>query len=341
MNICFIMYPWEAVDPEYDSTLRLIHESALRKHTVGILYANGLTIRESVTMGFCHMLQQGERVSSNTVTFYKRATFKEQMLPLSGFDIIFVRTNPPLESIMLNFLDSVKDDTFIINDINGLRKANNKLYPAAFDNNGHRITPITHVSKNKQYLKRIVQESSSDKMILKPLEGHGGSGVIVLEREAMQNVNSLLDFYIGDKNTHYVILQEYVHGAQEGDTRVLMLNGEPIGAMKRTPNMDDIRSNVHAGGSVTKHTLTREEKWLCKQIGPKLVADGLYFVGVDIINGKLIELNVCSPGGISRINRLNRVKLQQKVLDFAESVVKLKDAAIARKQLYRKKIEDA
>ncbi|MFP4058862.1 MAG: glutathione synthase [Bacteroidota bacterium] len=342
MNICFLMYPWEKIDPETDSTLRLIHEAVCRNHKVGIIYPNNLTIRKSLTYGFVKVIVKKDKIHSGSVAFYKGVTFKEQLLPMSGFDVIFMRDNPPIDNIALNFLDSVRDDTFLINDIDGLRKANNKLYPAAFYDPDNEIIPVTHVSKNKEYLKKIVQQSRTNKMILKPLNGYGGSGVIVIEKNAMQNVNSLLDFYIdGKEGSNYVILQEYVEGAEEGDVRVLMLNGEPIGAMKRIPANDDIRSNVHAGGSVIKHTLTREEKLICKKIAPKLVADGLYLVGLDIISGKLIEVNVCSPGGISRINKLNRVKLQKKVIDFAESVVREKEASIQRKSEFRKTIENA
>ncbi|MDW7690513.1 glutathione synthase [Flammeovirgaceae bacterium SG7u.111] len=343
MNICFLMYPWDRVAPETDTTLRMIHEAASRRHKVAILMPKNLTIRESMTFGFCRMLKREEKVPQNIMSFYKKAEFKEQLVPMSGFDVIFVRTNPPLDPVMLNFLDSVKDDTFIVNDIDGLRKANNKLYSAAFEDPENKIIPITHVSKNKDYLKKVIKESDSEKMILKPLEGYGGSGVIVIEKTAMQSVTSLLDFYITGKRgeDHYVILQEYLEGAKDGDVRVLMLNGEAIGAMKRVPSSDDVRANVHAGGTAHKHVLTKEEKALCKKIGPKLVADGLYFVGLDLIGGKLIEINVCSPGGITRINAFNRVKLQQKVLDFVENVVSNKEKAIARKHAFRKKIEDA
>jgi len=342
MNIGFLMYPWERVEAETDSTLRLIHESFKRDHRVAIIYPNNLTIRDCVTSAFCKIIEPQDKVQPTPDKFYKKVVFREQMLPLSGFDAIFVRTNPPLDPIMLNFLDSVKYDTFIINDIDGLRKANNKLYTAAFYDPNNEIIPVTHVSKNKQYLKRTIMDSESSRMILKPLDGFGGSGVIVLEREAMQSISSLLDFYINGKGRdNYVIVQEFVEGAEEGDVRVLMLNGEPIGAMKRVPAKDDVRSNVHAGGSAIKHTLTKTEKALCKRIGPQLVADGLYFVGLDLIGGKLIEVNVCSPGGITRINRFNRTKLQQKVLDFVENVVSNREAAIQRKREFRKTVEDA
>ncbi len=342
MNICFIIDPWESLDPEADSTLRIIHEAVLRGHNVGILYPNKLTIRDSVTSGFIKKIKKPEKVSQKMSTFYKKTEFVEQLLPLSGFDAMFVRNDPPFDPIMLNFLDSIKDDTFIINDIDGLRKANNKLYPAYYDDPNHYIIPKTHVAKDKEYLKKVIQESGVDKMILKPLDGFGGRGVIVLEKSAQQNINSLLDFYIHSKDsTNYVILQEYVEGAEEGDTRVLMLNGRAIGAYKRIPAKDDLRSNLKAGGSAQKHVLTRKEKYICGKIGQKLVNDGLYFAGLDIINGKLIEINVTSPGGITKINHFNRVKLQKLIIDFVEDVIMSKSSAFDRKIKHKKIIDEA
>jgi glutathione synthase len=342
MNICFIIDPWETINPGEDSTLRLIHESVIRGHNVGILYSYSLTIRNSITSGFVRLIKKQEKYSNNLSVFYKKVEFKKQLLPLSGFDAIFIRSNPPIDQVMLNFLDSIKHETFIINDIDGLRKANNKLYPASFDDPKNEIIPITHVSKSKQYLKDVIRQSNKEKMILKPLDGFGGQGVIVLEKSATQNINSLLDFYIsGKKDGNYVIVQEFIEGAEEGDTRVLMLNGEPIGAYRRIPASDDIRSNIKAGGSAIKHTLSKQEKLICKKVGPTLVSDGLYFVGLDIIKGKLIEINVCSPGGITRINTFNRTKIQSKVIDFAEHVVTAKEKAINRKRDYKRLIENA
>ncbi|WP_371377651.1 glutathione synthase [Thalassotalea aquiviva] len=345
MKICFIMYPWNRVEPESDSTLRLIHECVKRGHTVALSTVNNLTIRDSVASAFCDVFTKNTKVSDNIISFYKTAHFKRAQLPLAGFDAVIMRANPPLDTLALNFLDSVRGDTFIMNDLDGLRIANNKIYTASFQDTESEFIPATHVSKNRDYLERIFEESESNRMILKPLDGYGGRGVIVLEKSARQSFRSLLDFYIGGdehgKGSNYVILQDYVQGAEQGDVRILMLNGEPIGAMKRVPASNDVRSNVHAGGKVVKHKLTAQEKKLCKYIGPKLVRDGLYFTGIDVIGGKLIEVNVLSPGGIVRINKLNRVKLQVQVIDFVESVVHAKELVMNRKSEFRQVIEDA
>ncbi|PSU35749.1 glutathione synthase [Photobacterium lutimaris] len=339
MKICFVMYPWDKVEPENDSTLRLIHEAATRGHTVAITTPNNLTMRHSTAIAFCQVLKQTE-VSSNIPSFYRKAEFRKVQLPLAGFDVIFMRANPPLDTMALNFLDSVRDHTFIMNDIDGLRVANNKLYTTSLPDPNNEFIPVTHVSKNREYLERVLEETPNDRMIMKPLNGYGGKGVILVEKSAKSSVKSLLDFYIGD-DKNYVILQDYIEGAEEGDVRIMMLNGEPIGAMRRVPAKGDVRSNIHAGGKEVKHALTKQELRLCKHIGPKLVRDGLYFVGLDVINGKLVEVNVLSPGGITRINRLNRTKLQVQVIDFAETVVKAKEVSITRKNEFRQVIADA
>ncbi|WP_343486237.1 glutathione synthase [Allomuricauda sp. d1] len=343
MNICFLMYPWEEIDPENDTSLALIHECVKRTHGVAICTPANLTIRNSVTSAFCTVINRLDKVPSSLKSFYKQATIREEMLPLAGFDVIFMRANPPLDPLMLNFLDSVKDDVFIVNSLQGLREANNKLYTAAFGDSHSNIIPVTHVSKNKNYLVKQIKESPAEKMILKPLNGFGGSGVILIEKSAMSNIKSLLDFYVtnSDGTSNYVILQEYIEGADEGDIRILLLNGEPIGAMRRRPGNDDHRSNVSAGGSVEKHSLTKHEKALCKQIGPKLVKDGLYFVGIDVIGGKLVEVNVMSPGGITYMNKVYKTKIQCQVIDFIESKVLDKLQAFDRRSRLRKEVEDA
>tara|TARA_Y100000034_G_scaffold137038_1_gene219405 strand:- start:357474 stop:358490 length:1017 start_codon:yes stop_codon:yes gene_type:complete len=338
------MYPWEDIkSPENDTSLALIHECAKRGHGVAICTPSNLTIRNSVTNAFCTILNRLEKVPASIKSFYKRTTTREEMLPLAGFDVIFMRAEPPLDPLMLNFLDSVKDDVFIVNSVQGMREANNKLYTAVFEDPNNEIIPVTHVSKNKNYLIRMIEESESDKMILKPLNGFGGSGVILIEKSAMGNINSLLDFYISksDGGSDYVILQDYIEGADQGDVRILLLNGIPIGAMRRIPGEKDHRSNVSAGGSVAKHKLTAQEKTLCKKIGPKLVKDGLFFVGIDVIGGKLVEVNVMSPGGITYMNKVYKTRIQEKVVDFIESKVLERNAAFSRKSDLRRIVNEA
>ena len=344
MNVCFLMYPWEEMKkPEDDTSLSLIRECAKRGHGIATTTPANLTIRDSVTFAFCKVLKRADKVPPTLKAFHAKATFRDEMLPLAGFDVIILRSNPPLDTIMLNFLDSVKDDVFIMNDVDGIRRANNKLYTAVFEDEENAFIPKTHVTKNKEYLTRIIKESKEEKMILKPLNGFGGSGVILIEKSAMNSISSLLDFYINNKDgsSNYVILQDYIEGADQGDVRILLLNGKPIGAMRRIPGDDDHRSNVSAGGSIAKHTLSKQEKELCRRIGPKLVKDGLYFVGIDVINGMLVEVNVMSPGGITYMNRVYKLKLHEKVINFVEDMVLSRVTRLDRRAKLRKHVDEA
>jgi glutathione synthase len=257
MKICFIMYPWEKIDPKQDSTLRILHECVKRDFDVAITYPQNLTIRDSITYSFCRTFKKVNPLSVSMTKFYKSAEFEKGMRPLNEFDVIFMRDNPPLDPLVLNFLDSIKDEVFIMNAVDGLREANNKIYTAAYHDPKHELIPKTHVSKNIDYLIRTIEESDNEKMILKPLDGYGGRGVIVIEKSAMHNIKSLLEFYINKSKgeSNYVILQDYIEGAEKGDVRVLMLNGKPIGALRRVPAKGDVRSNISAGGSVEKYRL--------------------------------------------------------------------------------------
>ena len=140
------------------------------------------------------------------------------------------------------------------------------------------------------------------------------------------NLNSLIHYYVRAYESYArrepIMVQEYLKSVkQDGDIRILLLNGEIIGAMRRKPKKGDFRTNVHAGGEVFAHRVTPRERKICQVIKDKLIADGLYFVGIDIIAGKLVEVNCVSPGGIPRINRLNNDRLELKVVDFIEKKV--------------------
>ena len=334
MKICFLMYPWEECK-KLDSTLRLIHECVKRGHLVAMTTPERLGIRDCVTMANCEIFERGQKVSPSIWGFYKNAVKSWKNVPMAGFDAVFMRANPPMDPLVLNFLDSVKDDVFVMNAVKGLREANNKIYTAAYYDPDHELIPTTHVSKDVEYLRQIIEESDQEQMIMKPLDGFGGRGVIIIEKSASKNIKSLLDFYVNNSGkgnkSQYVILQEYIPGAERGDVRVLMLNGEPIGAIRRVPSSNDMRSNVSAGGSVEKYKLAKDEVALCKKIGEKLVRDGLYFAGLDIIAGKLIEVNVMSPGALSEYNMLNKTKIQVPIIDFVEKTVLEKNRARKRK----------
>lgn len=324
MHIGFIIADWKNISPADSSTLRIMHECFKRGHTISILYTDNLTVRNNIVHGFIETVEEMDKIPENFSTFYKKITFDKKLRALHVFDCIMIRKDPPINPLVLNFLDAIKDEVVMINDVDGIRKANNKLYTTTFHDPHNTYLPVTHVSGSKKYINKIIDESDAKKMILKPLDGSGGRGVIVLEKNARSNINSLLDFYIDDGGDNYVILQEYIEGAEQGDVRVLMLNGKFIGAYNRKPAEGEIRANIQVGGSAHKYIMTESQKRVCKKIGMKLVSDGLYFVGLDMIGDKILEVNVLNPGGITNINKLEKVKLQKYVVDFLEDMVDAK-----------------
>jgi glutathione synthase len=321
MHIGFIIAGWEAIEPTKSSTLTIIKECCQRGHKVSIMYTTNLTVRNNIVHGIIETIEKIDKIPDTITAFYKKVKFNKKMVALHAFDCLMIRKDPPINPLVLNFLDAIKDEVVIINDVDGLRKANNKLYTTTFHDPTNSFLPKTHVSGSKKFINMTIEESEQEKMILKPLDGSGGKGVIVLEKNARENINSLLDFYIDTTGDKYVILQEFIEGAENGDVRVLMLNGQFIGAYNRKPADGEIRANIQQGGTAHKYTLTDSQKKICKKVGTKLVADGLYFVGLDMIGDKILEVNVLNPGGITNINKLEKQKLQKLVVDFIEEKV--------------------
>ncbi|MEN8246820.1 MAG: glutathione synthase, partial [Thermodesulfobacteriota bacterium] len=240
---------------------------------------------------------------------------------LTDLDALFLRKNPPLNYQVMELLAPVNDQVFMINSTNGQILGNSKLYILNFPD----IIPETHVSRDPIRLKKIIDDFGGA-MVVKPLQRFGGEGVIKVSNRDQENLNSLINYYVKDYKRYpereQIMVQEYVNGVKtKGDVRILLLNGEIMGAYRRTPKEGDFRTNVHAGATVHKHTVTENEKNLCLAIKDKLIEDGLYFVGIDVIGDKLVEVNCVSPGGIPRINRFDNVNLESDVIDFIERKV--------------------
>ena len=188
MNIGFVMYEWESVRPELDSTLRLIQESVSRGHKVSLIYPNEMAIRRTCVWANCRIVTSSSPNAQDNFEFYKSCTLTEEFLPMNEHNVVFFRDNPPLDTHVLNFMDTLDDEIFFINSISGLRKANNKIYPATLatlhdnDDPAKRLIPLTTVSRNKNYLKQVIEAYDLNKFILKPMDGFGGSGVILMDK---------------------------------------------------------------------------------------------------------------------------------------------------------------
>jgi glutathione synthase len=240
---------------------------------------------------------------------------------ITDLDALFLRKNPPLVYQTIELLAPVNERVFMINSTSGQLLANSKLYTLNFPD----IIPETHISRDPLRLKKIIDDFGGS-MVVKPLQRYGGEGVIKVSVRDRENLNSLINYYVQAFRSYPdrepIMVQEYLEIVQgEGDVRILLLNGEILGAMRRKPRDGDFRTNIHAGAMAYKHKITPKEKMICSAIKGRLVKDGLFFVGIDIIGDRLVEINCVSPGGIPRINRLNKVKLEAKVIDFIEQKV--------------------
>jgi glutathione synthase len=201
--------------------------------------------------------------------------------------------------------------TFVLNDPRGLREANEKLYALHFPD----VIPESLVSADTARLKGFM-ESLGGEMIVKPLDGCGGAGVFHVHR-GDRNLNAILELSTLN-GTRLVMAQRYLPAVREGDKRLIVLAGEPLGAILRVPREDEHRGNIHVGGRVERASVDARDRDICRRMAPRLDADGLYFVGLDVIGGLVTEVNVTSPTGVQEIDRLDHVCLEARVLDFVE-----------------------
>lgn len=321
MDIAFIMDPLESIDPLFETTTAFMSECNERGHEVFFLEPHDLYVRANRVMARMWRVTVPKGLS---ITEYWRAvtgSWRDNApvyVSLDELGAVFMRKDPPLNLEMIYYLNIVREQVFIINDPVGMMKASNKLYMLNFPT----IIPETHVSRDPKRLRVVVEEFGGD-TIMKPYGAHGGHGVIKVSTRDEENLDSLLQFYVdrylpyGERNS--VVVQEYLSAAKQGDKRIMVLNGQPLGAMTRVPKEGDIRANIHAGAGFLSCEVTEHELEIIDILRPKLLADGLYFVGLDVIEDKLIEINVISPGGIPRINALMGLRLEVPIIDFIEA----------------------
>ncbi len=218
---------------------------------------------------------------------------------LADVEAVFVRKDPPFDRTYLYatlMLERARGRTVIVNDPRGLRDANEKLYALHFPQHMPRTLVTTDAARIFAFLREIDNHG-----VIKPLDGAGGLGVMLL-REGDSNARSIVDV-ITHEGRRLAMVQEFLPAVREGDKRVLLLDGELLGAINRVAPPGDIRSNIHVGGVVEPTELTERERAIVTDIAPRLRADGLAFVGLDMIGERLTEVNVTSPTGIQELSR--------------------------------------
>jgi glutathione synthase len=311
-KFAFVMDPLEAVLADKDTTFVFMLEALRRSHE---LYHLGL--KALYTQGhqaFAH----ARRCEVMRTQPHYRFLDNGAQYPLEAFDAIFMRKDPPADDVYLyaTMILSLanRSRTFVLNEPMGLREANEKLYALNFPG----AIPPTLVTYEIARLKRFMEEQGGE-MIVKPLDGHGGEGVFHA-RAGDRNLNAILEA-VTRFETRPIMGQRYIPEIRNGDKRLIVLNGEPLGCTLRVPRDDEHRGNIHVGGNCVKADIMPRDREICRMLRPRLERDGLYFVGLDIIGNFLTEVNVTSPTGIQEIDQLDETHLEAKVIDFVEARV--------------------
>lgn len=290
----FIVDPPERFDPEADSTHVMILEAQRRGHaTFG------------ATLPQLHL--HGERARAHArplvfdegrIRFDGPATARE----LASFDVVLMRKDPPLDEDYLTatwMLD--RANTLVLNDPRGLRDLNEKLSMLSFPG----LTPQTRVLRRIADLHATLEEFGG-RMIIKPVFGFGGREVLQA-RAGDPNLSTLFEIATRDE-TRWTVAQGLIEQAKDGDKRILLLDGEPVGAVLRVAAPGELRDNFHAGGTARATQITDRDLEICAAVGPLLREHGQYFCGIDVIGGLLTEINVTSPTGMQEINRLGALE---------------------------------
>jgi len=309
-KFAFIMDPLENVLVDKDTTFVFMLEAQKRGHEIyhlGLrqLYADGPRAR---------MFARRVEVMRGNPHF--RLLDAGADYPIEAFDAVFMRKDPPADTQYLyaTMLLSLADPrrTFVMNDPAGLREANEKLYALNFPS----VIPPTLVTYQIARLRQFMLDQGGQ-MIVKPLGGHGGEGVFFVH-SGDRNLGAILESATRFE-TEPIMAQRYIPEVRNGDKRLIVLNGEPLGCTLRVPREDEHRGNIHVGGTCVKAPITDRDREICETLRERLERDGLYFVGLDIIGDYLTEVNVTSPTGVQEIDQLDGVNLEAKVIDFVES----------------------
>jgi glutathione synthase len=309
LKIGVIMDPIEKISIDKDTTFVLMLEAQARGHDVYYMELEDLYIRAGTPFSRHRRVQVAR--AARHYQFYDSAAGA-----LEEFNVILMRKDPPFDmkffyaTHLLSLVDERK--CFVMNEPKGLREANEKLYALRFPEQ----IPQTLVTSDIRQLKRFMEELGGE-MIIKPLDSSGGSGVFYLNTQD-RNTNSILE--LATQNGQKMIMgQRYLPEIRQGDKRIIVLGGEPLGAVLRVPLEEETRGNIHVGGQCVKSDITARDREICQALAPFLQQDGLYLVGLDVIGSFLTEVNVTSPTGIQEINGLDGVRLESQVLDFIET----------------------
>ncbi|MCP9480525.1 glutathione synthase [Shimia sp. CNT1-13L.2] len=308
MKIAFQMDPIQSVDINADSSFRIAEEAQARGHELFYYSPDKLAYEEGKITARGHFMtlrrEQGNHADLSEETYVN----------LEDFDVVWLRQDPPFDMHYItstHLLDRLKGKALVVNDPFWVRNYPEKLLVLDFPD----LTPPTTIARDLDTIKAF-KEKHGD-VILKPLYGNGGAGVFRLDAND-RNLTSLHELFTGFSREP-LIVQKFLPDVSNGDKRVILVDGEPVGAINRVPAAGETRSNMHVGGRPEKIGLSERDLEICAAIGPLLKEKGQVFVGIDVIGDYLTEINVTSPTGIQELERFDGVNIAEKIWEAIEA----------------------
>ena len=286
------------INKDTDSTLALIQEAIKRKFSIFIYNVDNLYFENNELKALAN------KVLSINIQKEKFLTLgTPYVINLKSFEFVLIRQDPPFNMKYITatyLLERLPKSCIVLNKPKSIRDCPEKLFVMDFFN----LMPPTLISKQKSNIIKFVKKFK--KVVIKTLYGNGGSNVFYLN-EKDPNLNIIIDSLILE--TEHVIVQKFIKNVKKGDKRILLINGLPVGAVNRVPVNNEIRANLHIGGRAKKTHLTKRERFICNQIKSNLREKGLFFTGIDVIDGYITEINVTSPTCIREIDSLSKVNI--------------------------------
>ena len=304
------MDPIEDVDINADSTFRLAEEAQNRGHDLYVYTPNDLTFNRGKITAKVRSISLKRKIGDH-VNFGA-----VELLALSEFDVIWLRQDPPFDMGYItntHLLDLIGQKTLIVNNPFWVRNLPEKLLVLEFPD----LIPETVISRDLEEIKRFKNEFKD--IIIKPLYGNGGAGIFRL-REDDKNLTSLHELF-SNMSSEPLIAQAFLPDVKKGDKRIILVDGEPVGAINRVPKAGETRSNMHVGGKAEPAKLSQRDREICRSIGPILKNKGQLFVGIDVIGDYLTEINVTSPTGIQELEQFDKVNIAQMIWHAVEKKV--------------------
>jgi glutathione synthase len=310
-TFAFVMDPPESIDVRADTTFVLMLEAQRRGHR--ILYVDPTDLGVE---GGCATAQVQPATLCRERGRHVQLGPPHTVVLDDEVDLVLQRKDPPVDTAYATATQilTLCRQSLVLNRAEGILAANEKLYALHFPE----LMAETMVARKIPQLIDFMEKLGGE-MIVKPLHGKGGEGIFHLHRDD-RNVNSILEQSTAFES-RWVMAQRYIPDVRRGDKRILLVDGEPIGAVLRVPPEHEVRSNLHVGGRPKRATLDDADRAIIAAVAPSLRRDGLFFVGIDVIGGYLTEVNVTSPTGVQEINSIEGTRLEERILDGIEALL--------------------